>query len=280
MAKHHGEHEIKAALEAAQAAFKRQQHLRTSLSAAYQQGEKAKTAKILEALGENTRRVIANRRQAQELVAFKHPIVTPVPLLTAYAIEEAPPGGFPFSPHAEASNNVVNTFFERGIDTASYGDAVYVEFWFNWQSPTDYDAVINNISSSLVLFGTCQATANSHVVHNGEAGVTLYAKFGIYSGNAHWMTGVSIADFYVRGNHDTGAPNTQGGVFSDIYPVSLGSSPWIVPAGEQVFFVVQFEAAYRIHRGQVNFDFNAPGNFMMCPGVQMDLRTSPQIESA
>jgi hypothetical protein len=91
--------------------------------------EKSKTAKTFEALSQNLRRGIENRRKAQEhLAAFKQPIVTPISLWTAYTIEEVP-GELPFAPHIEAFNNRANTFFEHGTDTNGVG-SVDVNFWF------------------------------------------------------------------------------------------------------------------------------------------------------
>jgi hypothetical protein len=72
---------------------------------------------------------------------------------------------------------------------------------------------------------------------------------------------------------------TVSGAFADTYHLSI-SWPILVPAGLGVSFAVNFHVEYSIDNGRVGFDFDSPGRFIMCPGVQMDLLTAPQVTVA
>jgi hypothetical protein len=75
----------------------------------------------------------------------------------------------------------------------------------------------------------------------------------------------------VRGNWLIDLNETSGGI-SGVYHVSTGSGI-AVPAGKLALFAVHFLANYDVFDGVVFFDFDSPGQIMLCPSVQLDLLT-------
>jgi hypothetical protein len=233
--------------------------------------EKSKSAKAFATLNKNLRSGIENQKKALEHLASQPLIITRIPLWTAFDLTVLP-GNLPYESHAEAANNWVTVAFEKDIfaDTSEDG-TVDVYFWFYWRNPFSYAAVLN-ADSQLVLQGTYDLTPQTDFIAPGDVSLDLWAELFVVVGGAiihsQWT---HIPPFPLEASADwfIEQDEASGGI-SGIYHVSTGSGI-AVPAGKLALFAVHFLAKYNIFHGTVAFDFDSPGQIMLCPSVQLEL---------
>lgn len=236
--------------------------------------EKSKSPKIFAALNKNLRSGIENQRKAWEQLASKPPtIITPIPLWSAWEIGVTPIALV--DSHIEASNNWARILYTRHSDGE---DDIYVSFWFYWQNPSEYLAVLN-AESDLLVQGWCQAVGSEQFLWGGDAVIDLSAKLFVYVGGARIESSrVPIKTLGAQGGDEIlyWGTHTDSEGISGTYHMSCSNIS--VPAGEQVLFSVQFHAAYNLRHGSIDLDFDTDQNkSIMCPGLLINLLTAPPV---
>jgi hypothetical protein len=237
--------------------------------------EKSKTVRSLGALHENLRYGIENRRKALEWLALRPPVTTTViPLWTASEIGVTPNATL-VDTHIEASNNQARFLFTSQTDTSGDGGKIDVGFWFAWQNPSEYLAVLN-AQSDLVVQGSCEAIGNPELLWHGESKINLSIELAVFQAgkvgtgftNIKWLDAKGSAEIFLGGY------GTDSAVLSDVY--QLGPMANIFVEQPLVLFFVHFLAEYSIRDGSVDLDFGKQqDHFIMCPGVQIELLTAP-----
>jgi hypothetical protein len=103
--------------------------------------EKPKSAKTFAALNKDLQSEIANKKKTMEWLASRPPITTTlIPLSTAWEIGVTPVALV--DTHIEPSNNWARILYTRQSDTNG-NETIDVGFWFYWENPSEYLAVLN-----------------------------------------------------------------------------------------------------------------------------------------
>jgi hypothetical protein len=241
--------------------------------------QKAGTAKDFSALSKLYRRGIENKRKAFEQIASKPFLTTPIPILTPYLIYATPVGMLQDS-HIEPCNNWAKLTYSDNRDTAYR--TVTLSFYFAWQNPSNYLAVIN-CDSDLLANGVIQAGAQPGLLLPGSSDLTLLAELTVFLGATaiSWQGNqrVEIIDVSASGGHGIirlGDVETRA--ISGGYHLSCNDIE--VQPNQIVVFEVAFVANYWIDLGgNIVLDFHFdPGNYeIMCPALNIDLLTSPTL---
>jgi hypothetical protein len=242
------------------------------------QKQKAETSKEIAALRNTFQQGIENKRKALEQIAGRPYLTTPIPILTPFFIYALPAGMLTDS-HTEASNNWAKIAYTDSMDTSS--GTAKLSFYFAWQNPTNYLAVIN-CDADIVVNGTCMVDANPGFFSGGSASLDLWAELNVYLGETeiNWQAGqkAQVASLSADG----------GNIFVGIGPVvtqtisdtnHLSCSEIEVQGDELVVFEVALVASISIDSGNVEMSFDTP-NEIMCPALNVDLLTSPSITAA
>jgi hypothetical protein len=238
--------------------------------------EKSKSAKTFAALNKDLQREIANKKKAVEWLASRPPITTTlIPLWTAWEIGVTPVALV--DTHIEPSNNWARILYTRQSDTNG-NETIDVGFWFAWENPSEYLAVLN-AESDLFYQGFCRAVGNPDVFWYGESWIDLYVDFKVFVGGAVvYESGFTEIARRIYGKG--GAEIVLGGFGIDSLGISgsnhLATSNISVDGRQLVLFFLHFEAEYNIRNGSIDIDFDKEqDHFIMCPGVQIELLTAP-----
>lgn len=142
---------------------------------------KKDTAKIGKAFAKAARdreRGMANTARAWRHIETKPLLTTLIPLTTPYLIYATPLGMLQDS-HIEPWNNFAKFAYTNDQDT---GFGAVVKFFFAWQNPSDYLAVIN-CETNLLINGIIEATAEQGWLVSCSAFVELTAELTVYVGS-------------------------------------------------------------------------------------------------
>jgi len=142
------------------------------------QKEQAEAARQQTAQAHDVLSGIANTRRALEQIQFQPYITTPIPLTTPYLIY-ATPAGMLHDSHVEPWNSWATFAYSSDQDTGNSN--VILNFYFAWQNPSDYLAVLN-CSTALLLNGLIEATAESGWFFTGSASLDLAATLTVFVG--------------------------------------------------------------------------------------------------
>jgi hypothetical protein len=244
---------------------------------------KAETSKEVAALRNTLQQGIENKRKALEQIAGKPYLTTPIPILTPFFIY-ALPAGMLHDSHIEPSNNWAKLTYTDSRNVTY--PPVKLSFYFAWQNPVNYVAVIN-CDTDLVVNGVCQARADPGFFLPGSAWLGLWAELNVYLGETeiNWQAGQlsQIAGISAEGGWGPfGDGDLESKNISDTYHLSC--SDILVQGDQVVIFEVSCVASYWIDEGGdivLDFDFDPANYQIMCPALNIDLLTPPgSVESA
>ncbi len=242
------------------------------------QETKAGLAGEFAATGKMLRQGIDNTRLASEQFAWQPYLTTPIPISTPYLIY-ATPIGMLHDSHTEPWNNWAKFTYTSDVNTG-YASVV-VNFYFAWQNPSNYLAVIN-CDTDVLATGVVQATADTGWILPGSSALELWAQLTVFLGSTtiNWQGPQErqIASISASGGW---APISEGDLES--HDVSgayhLSCSDIQVQGNQLVVFEVACLANWWIDEGGsivLDFDF-APGDYQVaCPALNVDLLTPPQ----
>jgi hypothetical protein len=244
-----------------------QAELRRSLSQ-----DKAATAKQFAALAKLRMAGLANTRAAIEHLAYNAYLTTPLTVATPYLIG-ARPAGFLTDDHVEPWNNWGKPALQLSQDTSG---SARVSFYFAWQNPTDYLAVIN-CSADLMANGHVANTADDGFFSGGSATVKLRTELNVFVGalEISWQpTQKSDIDTIKAWGSSFFDPGGIGD--RDVSATSHLSCNSIEVQGDQiVVFEVAFVADYSIDDGSIDIDFAGGDKSVLCPVLNIELLTPP-----
>jgi len=140
--------------------------------------DQAKTAKQFALLEKQRQAGFNNTRRAIELLALKPFLSTQIPVSTPFLIS-AKPAGILSDSRVAAGNNLAKAAFSIGQDTSH--STANVNFYFAWQTPSHFLAVIN-CSADLITNGLCSAWATPGFLFGGTASITLRAELTVFAG--------------------------------------------------------------------------------------------------
>ncbi len=235
--------------------------------------DKAATAKQFAELAKLRLAGLANTRAAIEHLAFNAYLTTPIPVATPYLIG-ARPAGFLTDSHAEPWNNWGKPALQTDQDTS--GNTARVSFYFAWQNPLAYLAVIN-CSADLIANGHCSNTAEGGFFSGGSATVKLRAELNVFVGAVEisWQPGQKSDIVTITA--DGGSIFDPGAIGNrDISATAHLSCNSIEVQGDQlVVFEVAFVADYSIDDGSIDLDFASGDNAVIPPALNIELLTPP-----
>jgi hypothetical protein len=230
------------------------------------------------AIARHRKAALLNTRRALDLLQLQPAASTVIPLTTPFMIY-ANPAGMLTDSHTEPYNSFAKFAYTSDRDTG-YGTAA-VKFYFAWQNPSQYLAVIN-CRTNLLLAGIIEATAEQGWLFPGSSWIELTANLTVhvgttvinYYGTQHTQMGQVGANggwAEVGGSGDINAENIYGA-----YPLS---APQIFVEGrEVVVFEVACSADWWIDSGGsivLDFDDEAGRYHVAVPVVQVELLTAP-----
>jgi hypothetical protein len=234
--------------------------------------DKAATAKQFAALAKQRMAGLANTRAALEHLANTAYLTTPIPVATPFYIG-ARPVGFLTDDHIEPWNNWGKPALQYDHD-GSGSDRV--SFYFAWQNPIDYLAVIN-CSADLMVNGHVKNLADDGIFTGGTATVKLRAELNVFVGQFEisWQAGQKsdIDTIHAEGSgiFDVGALGDR-----DVVATSHLDCTSIEVDGDQiVVFEVAFVADYAIDDGSIDIDFASGDRSVVCPVLNVELLTPP-----
>ena len=222
---------------------------------------------------------IANTRQALEHLRFKPYVTTPIPVDTPFLIY-ATPVGMLHDSHIEPWNNWAKfTYSENKKDSSN---SVAVNFYYAWQNPSAYLAVIN-CNTELLLNGIIEASAEQGWLAPGTSLLNLWAKLTVFVGQTeiNWqgIQQVQIGEVYAEGGWAPigGAGDLQAESVYGAYHLSCNDIQ--VQGNQVVVFEVACSANWWIGEGGsivLDFDFDPGAYRVACPVLNVDLLTEPQ----
>jgi hypothetical protein len=235
-------------------------------------GQLAASAKIRE-------HGLDNARRAAEQMASTPYLTTPIPIVTPYLIY-ATPVGMLHDSHIEPWNNWAKFTYSSNKDTA-YG-AVIVNFYFAWQNPSNYLAVIN-CDADLLVSGIIEAGAEQGWLLPGSSFLELWGRLTVFLG----QTAISWQGSQVRQIATVSAEGGWApiGGSGDLNATSifgayhLACSDIQVQGNQIVVFEVACSADWWIDEGgdiTLDFDFDPGAYKVACPALHIDLLTPPQ----
>lgn len=236
--------------------------------------QRAESSKELAILNRSLKQDLDNKRKAREWIAVNPFLTTPIPILTPFFIYALPAGMLNDS-HTEPLNNWAKLTYTDSRNI-SY-PPVKLSFYFAWQNPINFVAVIN-CNTELVVNGICQARADPGFILQGEAGLELDAELHVYLGEiARQGQSAQIVSMLAEGGWSPfGGGDLESRNVSSTHELSCNDI--LVRGQELVIFEVSCVASYWIQFGGdivLDFDF-APSDFkIMCPVLNIDLLTPP-----
>jgi len=234
--------------------------------------QKVDTSKEFAAQARIVQQGIENKKKALELLANKAYITTPIPIFTPYTIYSQPAGMVKDS-HIEPSLNWAKFKFQDNTDQSS--TTVKVSFFFAWQNPSNYEAVIN-CAADLQCSGTAHVFANGGDIPleglSGTADLTLSARLNVFLGETERDASVPVSYLSAYAHFLDDVEERKN--ILDIF--HLAQAFVLVQPTQIVVFEVAFVAVYDIDSGFIDFDFSSDiFARIMCPALQIDLLTAP-----
>jgi hypothetical protein len=216
---------------------------------------------------------LANTHAALEHLAGTAYLTTPIPLATPFYIG-ARPAGFLSDSTIAPFNNVAKPSLQISQDTD--GSSARISFYFAWQNPIDFLAVIN-CSADLIANGHVKNTASDGIFTGGSATVKLRAELNVFVGTVEisWQPGqkADIDTIHAEGSgiFDVGAIGD-----SDVSATTHLNATTIEVQGDQMaVFEVAFVADYSIDDGSIDIDFATGARSVVCPALNIELLTPP-----
>jgi hypothetical protein len=216
---------------------------------------------------------LANTRAALEHLVGTAYLTTPIPVATPFYIG-ARPAGFLMDSAIEPWNNWAKPSLQISKDTD--GSSARISFYFAWQNPIDFLAVIN-CSADLLVNGHVTNGADDGIFTGGSATVKLRAELNVFVGPVEisWQQTqkADIDTIHAEGSgiFDVGAVGDRDVVASTL----LSCDTIEVHGDELVVFEVAFIADYSIDDGSINVDFASGDRSVVCPALTIELLTPP-----
>lgn len=181
-----------------------------------------------------------------------------------------------------------NSYAKVLVDTGQSSDNHQFTFYFYWQNPSDYYALMN-VTSFLILNGVCSATASFGFLENDAATISLGSTLAIW----RWFgwgtdpaTGNNLDQTVLSTNYTGIATVTASAFFSlsvqnQSFPYSLYNGNYsllAVPPGASVLFEVGLDVSYGFAIGgisgdniYIDFANNAAGREVLCREVDLEI---------
>jgi len=216
---------------------------------------------------------LANTRAALEQLAGTAYLTTPIPLATPFFIG-ARPAGFLEDSSIAPFNNMAKPSLHITQDTD--GSSAKISFYFAWQNPIDFLAVLN-CSADVIVNGHVRNLADDGIFTGGTATVKLRTELNVFIGPL-------VISFQQgqRANIDT--ISAEGGGIFDVGAVGdrdvsasthLSATNIQVQGSRMVVFEVAFVADYSIDDGSIDVDFASGDRSVICPALNIELLTPP-----
>ncbi|GKS65364.1 hypothetical protein YTPLAS72_26680 [Nitrospira sp.] len=235
--------------------------------------EEAKTAKQFARLEKQRQAGFNNTRRAIELIALKPFLSTQIPVPTPFLIS-AKPAGILSDSQVVARNNLAKAAFSIGQDTSH--STANVNFYFAWQNPSNFLAVIN-CSADLITNGLCGAWATPGFLFGGTASITVRAELTVFAGpiKISWQQDQTkqLESLSAHGGGIFGFGDVLSSTISDTAHLSCKNIE--VQGNQLIVFDVALTAEYSIDDGNVSIDFASGSQEIVCPGVTVELLTPP-----
>ncbi len=216
---------------------------------------------------------LANTRAALEQIAGTAYLTTPIPVATPFFIG-ARPAGFLEDSSIAPFNNVAKPSLHVTQNTD--GRSAKISFYFAWQNPIDFLAVLN-CSADVIVNGHVRNTAEDGIFSGGTAKVKLRTELNIFIGQ---LT-ISFQQGQ-KANIDT--ISAEGGGIFDVGAVGdrdvsasthLSASNIQVEGARIAVFEVAFIADYSIDDGSIDIDFASGDRSVIVPALNIELLTPP-----
>jgi hypothetical protein len=218
---------------------------------------------------------LANSRAALEQLAGIPHLTTLIPVPTAFFIG-ARPAGFLEDASAAPFNNVAKPSLHVTQNTD--GRSAKVSFYFAWQNPIDFLAVLN-CSADVIVNGHVRNTAEDGIFSGGTARVKLRTELNVFVG--------PLTISFQQGQRATiDTISAEGGGIFDVGAVGdrdvsasthLSAANIQVEGSRIVVFEVAFVADYSIDDGSVDIDFASGNRSVVCPALNIELLTPPGV---
>ncbi len=235
--------------------------------------DEAKTAKQFAMLEKQRQAGFDNTRRAIELIALQPFLSTQIPVQTPFLIS-AKPAGILSDSQVAAGNNLAKAAFSIGQDTSN--STANVNFYFAWQNPSNFLAVIN-CSADLITNGLCGAWATPGFLFGGTASITVRAELTVFAGSIEisWQQGQTkqLASLTAHGGGIFGLGDVLSTTISDTAHLSCQNIE--VQGNQLIVFNVALTAEYSIDDGNVSIDFASGSQGIVCPGLTVELLTPP-----
>jgi hypothetical protein len=255
------------------------------------EAEKSAAAERMPASLSTLKQWMANRATAQKLLAkpfLSYYEIIPKPFL----IWETPKAESGVFVNSQIENNF--SWLKAFVETTSRSDDTHFTFYFYWQNPSEYYALMN-VDSWLILNGACEVVASQGLFSSDNASAQLITSLAIW----RWMgwgtdpmtganldqteltsTGAEIMDLSVSGSNfgfGTTTPQSQNFQYA-IY--NLNYNFLAVPPGASVLFEVGVEIGYGFRRGgqdgdyiYIDFANDNAGYQIICTEVGLEMLT-------
>jgi hypothetical protein len=216
---------------------------------------------------------LANRRAALEQLAGTAYLTTPIPLATPFFIG-ARPVGFLEDSSIAPFNNVAKPSLH--ITQNTDGRSAKISFYFAWQNPIDFLAVLN-CSADVIVNGHVRNTADDGIFTGGTATVSLRTELNVFVGPV-------VISFQQGQSANIDTITAEGGGIFDVGAVGdrdvsasthLSASNIQVEGSRTVVFEVAFVADYSIDDGSIDIDFASGDRSVIVPALNIELLTPP-----
>jgi hypothetical protein len=249
----------------------------------------AEIGKAQAALEQGFRRGVENRRMALEVLA------TPglPPTSTYIALDPfmiwARPSNFLMDSSIPPKKSYANISWAKiYFDTSSGSGRNEVTFYYVWENPSAYYAVVNAVAA-LMLTGYCKVTALSGVFSGGDSSITAKAALQ----PLEWWNQPPTPATYPQASSSRVIVEIEahaGGFFSysteDDEHVARGIDLrydlFSTPPGGVAVFEVALIVDYAVDDGWLQVDFGGPrasssSYSIRCPSLQLELITAPPL---
>jgi hypothetical protein len=216
---------------------------------------------------------LANTRAALEQLAGTPHLTTNIPVSTPFFIG-ARPAGFLEDSSIAPFNNVAKPSLHISQNTD--GRSAKISFYFAWQNPIDFQAVLN-CSADMIVNGHVKNLADDGWFTGGTATVKLRAELNVFIGPL-------VFSFQQGQRAAIDTITAEGGGIFDVGAVGdrdvtksahLSASNIQVEGSRIVVFEVAFVADYSIDDGSIDIDFASGNRSVIVPALNIELLTPP-----
>jgi hypothetical protein len=245
----------------------------------YLQKQEKRSAKQASAISKAYRRAWDNRRAALKHLGNKPYTLAPTILDQPFSIFTFP-SAMLVEDNIESGNSWAKLLWSDDQDIESKD--VSVRFFFVWENPNDYLAVIN-IRASLIARGQCKVSAYPGLFLGGWSSLFLTTQLRahlsgtVIGGNAQEQKITSLGA-------DTWGSIVGGDKSSDLEDIfsekNLAIEQIIVEPRQMVIIDVKLLAIYYIDNGRVDLVFARDHPYVACPAVTIEVLSAPLGASA